>query len=108
MSDFGTVAGVVVALPQIVHDVRKTLGLALRDVAAESGVSLNTLSRFEHGKPLEQRNLVALLRWLEKRQPDAMRVMWERRERLDGWGVENPGADPQPTDETPQERSDAD
>lgn len=89
MTSFDAIADVIETLPRIVRDVRKTLGLSLRATSDETGISLNTLSRFDRGLPVSQEHTLTLLRWLEKRHHDALTATWNRRERLEGWAVSN-------------------
>lgn len=50
---------------------RKRLGLSLRDVSAETGVSVNTLSRVERGHLPDLENFRRMQTWLGEAQPTA-------------------------------------
>ena len=50
---------------------RKRLGLSLRDVSAETGVSVNTLSRVERGHLPDLENFRRIQTWLGEAQPTA-------------------------------------
>jgi transcriptional regulator with XRE-family HTH domain len=50
---------------------RKRLGLSLRDASAETGVSINTLSRVERGHLPDLDNFRKLQTWLGEAQPTA-------------------------------------
>jgi transcriptional regulator with XRE-family HTH domain len=52
------------ALPGMFRDLRRDLGLNLRDAATAIGVSFNTLSRLERGKVPDAKNLIRVLTWL--------------------------------------------
>jgi hypothetical protein len=47
-----------------VKESRRARKLSLRDVAAESGVNLNSISRFERGGDMQLSNVIGLLKWL--------------------------------------------
>lgn len=52
-------------LPITVKEIRRMRGLSLRDVCAESGVSLNSLSRFERGiSDLQCSSVIKLVGWI--------------------------------------------
>lgn len=44
---------------------REARGLTMRDVAAETGISLNTVHRIEHGKAPSVHDFFVLARWLD-------------------------------------------
>lgn len=67
------VISVIEALPVLVREKRRRLGLSQRDVAKASGAPLNTISRFERGQQASSANLVRLLRWVGT--PDEVRAV---------------------------------
>lgn len=58
-------ANVIEALPEWLKTHRENYGLSLRDVAADTDISLNALSRYERGMHnMGQTSLVKLLRYM--------------------------------------------
>lgn len=52
-----------------VKEARRARKLSLREVAAESGVNLNSISRFERGSDLYLSHAVCLMEWLARPSP---------------------------------------
>lgn len=57
-------------LPVLVRFTRRARGLNLREAAAESGVSFNTLSRVERGRACDVPTAIKILRWLDRETPE--------------------------------------
>jgi transcriptional regulator with XRE-family HTH domain len=64
MTPYLELAAVVEALPVLVRERRRCLGLSLREAARQLDVGFNTLARIERGEDYNSRVLPALLRWL--------------------------------------------
>lgn len=66
---WGLAADALEQMPDRILTVRTALGLSLRQVVAESGVALNSLSRCERRVgPVNADTAVKLLRWLDQRE----------------------------------------
>jgi len=63
---FTEIARVLEDLPVIVRSVRRARRLSLREMADQSGVSFNTITRLEHGAACSIRSAAALLLWLDE------------------------------------------
>lgn len=48
---------------------RRFYNVTVRDLAKAIGVSPATVSRIEHGKPMDQQTLLKVLNWLFKESP---------------------------------------
>lgn len=62
-------ADVIAALPLLVREARRARGLSLRSAAAEIGIGFATVTRIEQGEDCVLSSAVAVLRWLDQRQP---------------------------------------
>lgn len=68
MTSYSELADVIVALPVLVRERRRALGLSLREAARQNGVAFNTLARIERGEDFNSRCLPTLLLWLGARR----------------------------------------
>lgn len=50
----------------VVHGWRKYCGLTIRDAAERIGIDKSAFLRLENGKPLNEKNLAAVMTWLLK------------------------------------------
>lgn len=64
---YAELLGLMRDLPVAVREARRRDGLTLRDLSAQSGVALNTLSRFERGLgDVQLATVIALVTWLDQ------------------------------------------
>lgn len=61
---WGEVADTLETLRVAIREARRREQLTLRDLCTLSGVSLNSLSRFERGADIRLSTALALIRWL--------------------------------------------
>lgn len=61
---YGEAADMLADLPAQLKATRDRLGMSLREVAAESGVSFATICRVERGEGLSAKSASRLMRWL--------------------------------------------
>jgi hypothetical protein len=69
LTSYAELADILDNLPFLVREGRRSRGLNLRDAGKQSGVGFNTLSRVERGMDCMVPNAIAILRWLDTRQP---------------------------------------
>jgi len=65
LTPYAELADVIEALPLLVRERRRALGLSLRGAAAQLGCSQNTVTRIENDQDYNSRLLPHLLRWLD-------------------------------------------
>ena len=63
---WGEVVDTLGSLRVAVKEARRRDGLTLRDLAERSGVSFNSISRFERGRDIYLSHAVALMEWLAR------------------------------------------
>lgn len=73
---FRDLVQIIDELPTLLRLMRQARGLALRDVAVQSGVSFNALSRIERGQTCDVSTLRLLLIWLDESE-DPRRALTE-------------------------------
>lgn len=66
---YGELAEVLTALPLLVREKRRRLGLSQRDVGKVSGLSFSTVCRCEAGYDMRLSSVLELLEWIGA--PDA-------------------------------------
>jgi transcriptional regulator with XRE-family HTH domain len=59
----------MIRLGRAIQLLRAADGKGVRETAKEIGISPATVSRFEHGKPVDIRGLVKILEWLVRSEP---------------------------------------
>lgn len=63
---------VLAALPELLRETRRALGLSLRAAGDQAGCGFNTLSRVERGMDCTLFNAAAILRWIASNQEATM------------------------------------
>lgn len=62
---YDEVARLLEALPVVVFERRRALGLSIRAASKEMGFSYTTLARLEEGVDVHGRHLILALKWLD-------------------------------------------
>ena len=76
---YGELAEILTALPLLVREKRRRLGLSLRDVAKVSAISVSTVCRCEAGYDMRLSSVLELLEWVGA--PDSPAPVSERNAR---------------------------
>ena len=69
LTGYGELVGIIEALPTLVREKRRRLGLTLRQAEEQSGVGQTTLHRYENRETISLEGLIALLRWVGTPDP---------------------------------------
>lgn len=58
-------------LGSVLRKYRTMREITVRDLAKEMGISFPTLSRIEHGQPMDAKTFMKVLNWLMEEEPQA-------------------------------------